>query len=153
MQGYGYAPIHCLASTALTPPTSSAASQPHNDSTWQPLASQYLPSVPTALAFDPVSPLLFAASPQGTVASYFCSPTTGLAGRYTSYRAHAGPVGEAQVDSTGILSVGGGGVRAGVGGSVKMATRRGVALWTIECVVCLSQRYLRSRMRTLIEQV
>ena len=105
-----------------------------SESSWQPLASQYLRDHPTALAFDPTSPLLFTGSPQGSVASYFCSPTTGLASRYTSYRAHWGPVGDCTVDNTGILSVGGGGLRPGVGGSIKMATRRGIALWSIESV-------------------
>lgn len=102
--------------------------------TWQPLPSQYLPTPPSTLNFDPLSPLLFASSATGTVASYFCSPTTGLSGRYTSYRAHWGAVGEASVDNTGVLSVGGGGMngRPGKGGSVKMATRRGMALWSVE---------------------
>lgn len=105
-----------------------------SDPPWRPLASQYLALAPTALAFDPVSPLLFTASPTGTITSYFCSPTTGLGGRYTSYHAHWGAVGECTIDNTGILSVGGGmgGGRPGSGGSIKMATRRGLALWTIE---------------------
>ncbi|GJN87292.1 hypothetical protein Rhopal_000240-T1 [Rhodotorula paludigena] len=105
------------------------------DSPWQPLPSQFLPSPPTALAFDPMSPLLFAATPTGTVQSYFCSPTTGLSGRYTSYRGHWGAVGEMGIDQSGILSVGGGGAmpgRSGGGGSVKLANRRGMTLWTVE---------------------
>ena len=77
-------------------------------SSWQPLPSQYLPSPPSTLTFDPVSPLLFASSQAGTITSHFCSPTTGLGGRYTSYKAHWGAVGECTVDNTGILSVGGG---------------------------------------------
>ncbi|GAA5943118.1 hypothetical protein JCM3775_000652 [Rhodotorula graminis] len=104
-------------------------------SVWQPLPSQFLPSPPTALAFDPMSPLVFAGSPSGTVASYFCQPTTGLGGRYTSYRAHWGAVGEMGVDPSGILSVGGGGSmpgRSGGGGSVKLANRRGMTLWSVE---------------------
>ncbi|BGP38499.1 poly(A)-specific ribonuclease [Rhodotorula kratochvilovae] len=104
-------------------------------SVWQPLPSQFLPAPPTALAFDPLSPLLFAATPTGTVTSYFCAPTTGLGGRYTSYRGHWGAVGEMGVDQSGILSVGGGGAmpgRSSGGGSVKLANRRGMALWTVE---------------------
>ena len=110
-------------------------------SVWQPLPSQFLPSPPTALAFDPMSPLAFAGSPSGTVASYFCQPTTGLGGRYTSYRAHWGAVGEMGVDPSGILSVGGGGSmpgRSAGGGSVKLANRRGMTLWSVECVPALS---------------
>lgn len=111
-----------------------------NDShgAWQPLPSQYLPTpAPTTLNFDPSSSLLWASTSAGTIASYFCSPTTGLSGRYTSYKAHYGAVGEVTIDNTGILSVGGGGMmngRPGKGGSIKMATRRGVALWSLEYV-------------------
>ncbi|BGO90283.1 hypothetical protein NBRC10512_004804 [Rhodotorula toruloides] len=104
-------------------------------SAWQPLPSQYLPTPPTALAFDPLSPLLFAASPTGTIASHFCAPNAGLGGRYTSYRGHWGAVGEMGIDQSGILSVGGGGSmpgRTGGGGSVKLANRRGVTLWSVE---------------------
>lgn len=104
-------------------------------STWQPLPSQYFPTPPTALAFDPLSPLLFAANPNGTITSHFCSPDQGLGGRYTSYRGHWGPVGEMAIDQSGILSVGGGGNmpgRSGGGGSVKLANRRGMALWSVE---------------------
>lgn len=104
-------------------------------SAWQPLPSQYFPSPPTALAFDPLSPLLFAANPNGTVESHFCAPDAGLGGRYTSYRGHWGAVGEMAIDQSGVLSVGGGGVmpgRAAGGGSVKLANRRGMALWSVE---------------------
>lgn len=104
-------------------------------SAWQPLPSQYFPTPPTALAFDPLSPLLFAANPNGTIASHFCSPDAGLGGRYTSYRGHWGAVGEMAIDQSGILSVGGGGSmpgRAGGGGSVKLANRRGMTLWSVE---------------------
>lgn len=104
-------------------------------SVWQPLPSQFLPAPPTSLAFDPMSPLLFAGTPSGTVASYFCQPTTGLGGRYTSYRGHWGAVGEMGVDQSGVLSVGGGGAmpgRSGGGGSVKLANRRGMTLWSVE---------------------
>ncbi|BGP54203.1 hypothetical protein JCM8202_001336 [Rhodotorula sphaerocarpa] len=104
-------------------------------SAWQPLPSQYFPSPPTALAFDPLSPLLFAANPNGTVESHFCAPDAGLGGRYTSYRGHWGAVGEMAIDQSGVLSVGGGGVmpgRAAGGGSVKLANRRGMTLWSVE---------------------
>ncbi|GAA5890653.1 hypothetical protein JCM5296_004329 [Sporobolomyces johnsonii] len=105
-----------------------------NSSTWQPLPSQYLPTPPTTLAFDPLSPLLFAATPNGTVTSYFCSPTTGLSGRYTSYRGHWGAVGEMAIDQTGVLSAGGGGGLPGKAsaGNIKMANRRGLTLWSVE---------------------
>lgn len=104
-------------------------------SAWQPLPSQYLPTPAATITFDPASPLLFASSSAGAIASYFCSPSTGLSGRYTSYKAHYGAVGEVTIDNTGILSVGGGGLmngRPGKGGSIKMATRRGLALWSLE---------------------
>ncbi|GAA6028111.1 hypothetical protein JCM8097_001876 [Rhodosporidiobolus ruineniae] len=102
---------------------------------WQPLPSQFLPAPPTSLAFDPLSPLLFAATPTGTVTSYYCSPSTGVSGRYTSYRGHWGAVGDLSVDQSGVLSVGGGGAvpgRSGGGGSVKLANRRGMCLWSVE---------------------
>ncbi|GAA6000190.1 hypothetical protein JCM10207_007897 [Rhodosporidiobolus poonsookiae] len=104
-------------------------------SAWQPLPSTYLPAPPTTLAFDPLSPLLFTANPTGTVTSYYCSPATGLSGRYTSYRGHWGAVGELGVDQSGVLSVGGGGSmpgRSGGGGSIKLANRRGMTLWSVE---------------------
>ncbi|GAA5974216.1 hypothetical protein JCM11641_003332 [Rhodosporidiobolus odoratus] len=107
----------------------------NNGTTWQSLPSQYLPAPPTSLAFDSLSPLLFAATPTGTVTSYYCSPSSGLSGRYTSYRGHWGPVGELTIEQAGILSVGGGGAmpgRSGGGGSVKLANRRGIALWSVE---------------------
>jgi PAB-dependent poly(A)-specific ribonuclease subunit 2 len=112
----------------------SAYSGPTEGSPWQPLPSQYLPSPPTALCFDPLSPLLFTANPQGTISSYFCSPTTGLGGRYTSYKGHRGAVGDIAIDQTGILSVGGGGQAPGLGatGNIKMANRRAMTLWSIE---------------------
>ncbi|GAA6005194.1 hypothetical protein JCM11491_002615 [Sporobolomyces phaffii] len=112
----------------------SAYSSAPDASPWQPLPSQYLPSPATALCFDPLSPLLFTANPQGTVSSYFCSPTTGLGGRYTSYRGHRGAVGDMAIDQTGILSVGGGGQAPGVGGAgnIKMANRRAMTLWSID---------------------
>ena len=102
---------------------------------WRPLPSQFLPGPPTALAFDPASPLLFAGFENGTVASYFASPTSGVTGRYTSYRAHNGPVSELSADNTGVLSVGGDArpaTYATKGGSVKLATKRGLAQWTVE---------------------
>ncbi|GAA5911786.1 hypothetical protein JCM6882_003353 [Rhodosporidiobolus microsporus] len=104
-------------------------------SPWNPLPSIFLPSPPTSLAFDSLSPLLFAANPTGTVTSYYCSPSAGLSGRYTSYRGHWGAVGELGVEQSGILSVGGGGTmpgRSGGGGSVKLANRRGMTLWSVE---------------------
>ncbi|GAA5855893.1 hypothetical protein JCM8547_000402 [Rhodosporidiobolus lusitaniae] len=108
---------------------------PSGTSAWQPLPSQFLPAPAAALAFDPLSPLVFAATPTGTVTSYYCSPTAGLSGRYTSYRGHWGAVGEMSLDQSGILSVGGGGGlpgRSGGGGSIKLANRRGMALWSVE---------------------
>lgn len=122
-------------------------------SAWQPLPSQYLPTPPTALAFDPLSPLLFAASPTGTIASHFCAPNAGLGGRYTSYRGHWGAVGEMAIDQSGILSVGGGGSmpgRTGGGGSVKLANRRGVTLWSVECVCDLLPLLSRTALTTLL---
>lgn len=109
---------------------SSAPSTP----SWQALPSQYLPLPPTSLAFDPLQPLLWFGSPLGTLSSHFASPNQGLATRYTSYRAHAGVTNEFSLDQTGILSVGGapGGGRAGRGGSVKMANRRGMCLWEVQ---------------------
>ncbi|GAA5925112.1 hypothetical protein JCM1841_005790 [Sporobolomyces salmonicolor] len=109
-------------------------SGPSSSSVWQPLPSQYLPTPPTTLAFDPLSPLLFAATPNGTVTSYFCSPTTGLSGRYTSYRGHWGAVGEMAIDQTGVLSAGGGGGLPGKAsaGNIKMANRRGLTLWSVD---------------------
>ncbi|GAA5954496.1 hypothetical protein JCM21900_005967 [Sporobolomyces salmonicolor] len=114
---------------AYTPYSGSSSS-----SVWQPLPSQYLPTPPTTLAFDPLSPLLFAATPNGTVTSYFCSPTTGLSGRYTSYRGHWGAVGEMAIDQTGVLSAGGGGGLPGKAsaGNIKMANRRGLTLWSVD---------------------
>ena len=88
-----------------------------------------------ARPFNPLSPLLSPATPNGTTTSHFCSPDQGLGGRYTSYRGHWGPVGEMAIDQSGILSVGGGGNmpgRSGGGGSVKLANRRGMALWSVE---------------------
>ncbi|GAA5924433.1 hypothetical protein JCM10213_004576 [Rhodosporidiobolus nylandii] len=116
-----------MAYTPYASPTSSSG--------WQPLPSQYLPAPPTALAFDSLSPLLFAATPTGTVASWYCSPSAGLSGRYTSYRGHWGAVGELGVEQSGVLSVGGGGAmpgRSGGGGSIKLANRRGMTLWSVE---------------------
>ncbi|GAA5946166.1 hypothetical protein JCM3765_000141 [Sporobolomyces pararoseus] len=107
---------------------------PSEGSPWQPLPSQYLPNPPTALCFDPLSPLLFTANPQGTISSYFCSPTEGLGGRYTSYKGHRGAVGDMTIDQTGILSVGGGGQAPGLGatGNIKMANRRAMTLWSVD---------------------
>lgn len=102
-------------------------------STWLPLPSQYLPTPCTTLAFDPISPLMFAGFQSGTITSYFTSPTTGLSGRYTSYKAHWGQVGLTSIDKAGILSVGGGvGAGGAKGGSIKMANRRGVSIWSID---------------------
>jgi hypothetical protein len=105
---------------------------------WEPLSQFYLPAGPsTALAFDPLSPLLFSSTPSGTVSSYYCSPRDGITGRYTSYVAHRGSVADLAVDQSGILSVGGGGMppgQRGYGGNVKLANRRGLTLWSVECV-------------------
>ncbi|GAA5868955.1 hypothetical protein JCM16303_000318 [Sporobolomyces ruberrimus] len=112
----------------------STYSSAQDASPWQPLPSHYLPSPPTALCFDPLSPLLFTANPHGTVSSYFCTPTEGLGGRYTSYKGHRGAVGDMSIDQTGILSVGGGGQAPGPAGTgnIKMANRRAMTLWSID---------------------
>ncbi|KAK4058405.1 poly(A)-specific ribonuclease [Microbotryomycetes sp. JL221] len=135
---------HAVISTRLPAPRSpenagmafaSALPPPVESGQWRPLATQFLPNNPSSLSFDTASPLLLVGADNGTVASYFCSSNTGIAGRYTSYRAHAGSTSELMPESSGILSVGGGlhgPARANYGGSVKMASRRGLALWNVE---------------------
>lgn len=118
------------------PPEASTSSV---GSSWAPLPSQYLPLPPASLAFDPLQPLVWVGSPIGTVSSHFASPSQGLGGRYTSYRAHGAAVTEMALDQTGIISVGGGvpgqaGGRGHRGGSVKMANRRGLCLWEVQSV-------------------
>ncbi|KAK4051846.1 poly(A)-specific ribonuclease [Microbotryomycetes sp. JL201] len=109
-----------------------AAAEPQGGQ-WRPLASQFLPHQSTAISFDTASPLLLTGADNGTVASFFCSAETGVSGRYTSYRAHYGPTSEIIAENNGFLSVGGGILAAGKtrGGSVKMASRRGLALWNV----------------------
>lgn len=89
-----------------------------------PLPSIYLPFNPSSICFDSQSELLFTGSNTGTITSYFCSTTTGLSSKYTSYRAHVGTVADITVDSKGILTIG--------GGNIKLANRRGIPLWSIE---------------------
>ncbi|SCV74095.1 BQ2448_6527 [Microbotryum intermedium] len=126
-------------------PSSSSimSSDPNNShlrSTWHPLPSIYLPTAASSILFDPAQPLLLAASALGTVSTYVCNPTSGLTSRYTSYRAHHGPVGEIAADQNGILSVGGGSpspsssssARRNQYSSIKMANRRGLTSWAIE---------------------
>lgn len=110
---------------------------------WHLLSSAYIPPGATALAFDPLAPLLVSASATGTLTSHVCTPSQPLAGRYSSWRAHFGPVGELDIDANGVLSVGGGsGGPAGalsrqlVESNIKLANRRGVALWSAQCVTC-----------------
>lgn len=106
---------------------------------WSPIPSQYLPTSALTLAFDPASPLLFASTSQGTITSYFCSPESGLGGRYTSFKAHWGLVGECKVDTGGVLSVGGGGGggKNPRGGSIRFTSRRGLPIWSVELVFFL----------------
>lgn len=80
----------------------------------------------TSLAFDSHAELLWSGSLSGHVQSYFTGREYNLA-RYTSYRAHVpGPTREISIDEKGILSV---------GGSLKLANRRGVALWNVQSVI------------------
>ncbi|KAM0788388.1 hypothetical protein ACM66B_001526 [Microbotryomycetes sp. NB124-2] len=104
---------------------------------WRPLSSQFLPHQSTAISFDTASPLLLQGADNGTLASFFCSSETGISGRYTSYRAHAGPAQEIMAENSGILSVGGPlqTQQRAQGGSVKMASRRGLALWNVHADV------------------
>lgn len=78
------------------------------------------------LAFDTHQELLWAGGLSGHVASYFTNGHSRLH-RYTQYRGHVpGPARELLVDNRGILSV---------GGSIKLANRRGLALWNVQSVV------------------
>jgi PAB-dependent poly(A)-specific ribonuclease subunit 2 len=87
--------------------------------TWQHHERAYLPAV-QCLAFDGYSELLWAGSANGHVSSHFTAKEYGFS-RYSSYRGHIpGPVQEISIDERGILSV---------GGSVKLANRRGIAAW------------------------
>jgi PAB-dependent poly(A)-specific ribonuclease subunit 2 len=86
---------------------------------WQPHERVFLPAV-QCLAFDAHAELLWTGSAAGHVSSHFTAKEYAFS-RYTSYRAHLpGPVQEILPDERGILSV---------GGSLKLANRRGVAAW------------------------
>ena len=91
---------------------------------WHEDAETYLPGV-QCLAFDPYQELLWTGSVTGHVSSYFTKKDYNL-GRYTAYRAHVtAPTRELLVDDRGILSI---------GGSIKLASRRGLPLWTLQSV-------------------
>jgi PAB-dependent poly(A)-specific ribonuclease subunit 2 len=77
------------------------------------------------LAFDSHQELLWAGGLSGHVSSYFTNGHSRLH-RYTQYRAHVpGPARELLVDDRGIFSI---------GGSIKLANRRGLALWNVQSV-------------------
>lgn len=78
------------------------------------------------LAFDTHQELLWTGGLTGHVASYFTNGHSRLH-RYTQYRGHIpGPARELLVDDRGVLSI---------GGSIKLANRRGLALWNVQSVL------------------
>ena len=89
---------------------------------WQHHERTYLPGV-QCLAFDGNAELLWSGSATGHVSSHLTGKLYGLS-RYTAYRGHVpGPVQELVIDDRGVLSV---------GGSLKLATRRGIAVWNTQ---------------------
>lgn len=94
---------------------------------WQEHTRTYFPGV-QSLSFDAHAELLWTGLVSGHVSSHFTKPEYHYS-RYTAYKAHLrGPPRELTVDDRGVLSV---------GGSVKLATKRGVALWNVQSVKCL----------------
>ena len=110
----GFSSTYCCRSDSP-----SAAMSWHEDS------RTYLPGV-QCLAFDAYQDLLWTGTSSGHVSSYFTKREYNY-GRYTAYRGH--PVGaatrEVLVDDRGVLSV---------GGTIKLANRRGLALWNLRLV-------------------
>ena len=104
---------------------------------WHEDSRTYLPGV-QCLAFDAYQDLLWTGTSSGHVSSYFTKREYNY-GRYTAYRGH--PVGgatrEVLVDDRGVLSV---------GGTIKLANRRGLALWNLRSVGCISQGCNRLRI-------
>lgn len=89
---------------------------------WREHSRAYLPAA-QCLAFDGHCELLWAGSLSGHVSSYFTKKEYGFS-RYVTYRAHlASPTKELIVDDRGVLSV---------GGSIKLANRRGLAQWNVQ---------------------
>ena len=92
---------------------------------WHSYSRTYLHGT-TCLAFDPQADLLWTGNLAGYVSSHYTKPDYNFS-RYTAYRGHIpGPTKDIVVDDRGVLSV---------GGSLKLANRRGIALWNIQSVV------------------
>ncbi|KAL7004824.1 poly(A)-specific ribonuclease [Cystobasidiomycetes sp. EMM_F5] len=95
---------------------------------WQEYARLYLPGA-TCLAFDTQSELLWSGTLSGHVSSLIAKPDFNFS-RYTAYRGHLpGPTKEVVADDRGVLSV---------GGSIKLANRRGLTLWSSYASACFS---------------
>jgi PAB-dependent poly(A)-specific ribonuclease subunit 2 len=91
--------------------------------TWKQTAAVPFAEPAVALSFDAWYDLLWLGTPAGYVSSHF-TQTEPVLSRYTAYRGHIpGPVRDIVVEERGVLTVG--------DGSVKLANRRGLTLWSV----------------------